>query len=72
MILSESDKTAVYASVAYDVIEGEMEGFDAVYEDFVVNLVGTFGLNTLRMYRLIESCGVLNGRQLYVLTKKES
>lgn len=51
----------------YELVKEEFEGFDAIYEDAVVHLIGTFGLNILRMHKLVESCGVVNGRQLYVL-----
>lgn len=55
----------------YELIEEEFKGFDAIYEDAIVKLVGTFGLNMLRMNKLVESCGVVNGRQLYALCRKE-
>lgn len=51
----------------YDVVKEECEGMDAIYEDYIVYLIGTFGLNMLRMHKLVESCGVINGKQLYVL-----
>ena len=38
---------------------------DAVYEDVIINLVGKRGLELLREFRLIESCGIINGRKLY-------
>lgn len=40
---------------------------DAVYEDAIVNLVGKRGLQLLREFKLIESCGIINGNKLYVL-----
>ena len=54
----------------YEIVEGELEGFDAIYEDYILNLVGSAGLNALRMHKYVETCGVVNGRQLYVLCKK--
>ena len=38
---------------------------DAVYEDVIINLVGKRGLELLREFRLIESCGIIDGRKLY-------
>ena len=40
---------------------------DAVYEDFIIDLCGMEGLMTLRESRLIELCGVLEGRRLYAI-----
>lgn len=55
--------------VLYDAVKEECEGMDAVYEDRIVQLVGTVGLNILKEHNYIEGCGVINGRQLYVLCK---
>lgn len=51
----------------YDLVKQEFEDFDVIYEDAIVHLIGTFGLNMLRMHKLVETCGVVDGRQLYVL-----
>lgn len=51
----------------YEIVETECEGFDAIYEDYIIRLVGEEGLRILREDRLVESCGVVNGRQLYAL-----
>jgi hypothetical protein len=42
---------------------------DAVYEDYIIELVGKFGLLLLRECKLLEPCGVIGGRQLYTLVK---
>lgn len=55
----------------YEIVESELEGFDAIYEDYILNLVGYAGLNALRMYKYIETCGIVGGRQLYVLCKNK-
>lgn len=55
------------ANQVYEVIKKECRGLDAIYEDYIVNLVGYEGLDILKEERLIETCGVVNGRQLYVL-----
>lgn len=51
----------------YEIVKAECEDFDAIYEDYIVRLVGQEGLTILRMHRLVESCGVVDGRQLYAL-----
>lgn len=53
----------------YEIVESELEGFDAIYEGYIINLVGYAGLNALRMHKYVETCGIVNGRQLYVLCK---
>lgn len=54
----------------YEIVEKECVGFDAIYEDFIERLVGVDGLRILKENRLVETCGVVNGRQLYVLIRK--
>lgn len=51
----------------YEVVKKECSDFDAVYEDYILELVGVDGLSILKENRLIETCGVVNGRQLYVV-----
>lgn len=54
----------------YEVVKKETFGFDAIYEDYIVELVGADGLDILKKNKLIETCGVINNRQLYVLCNK--
>ena len=56
-----------FADYIYKIVESELEGFDAIYEDYIINLVGFAGLNALRLHKYIESCGIVEGRQLYAL-----
>lgn len=51
----------------YRIMWAEFQGSDALYEDYIIHLIGVVGLNALRDNRLMETCGVVNGRQLYVL-----
>ncbi len=60
-----------YSDYVYDIIKGECEGMDAIYEDYIIQLVGEYGLKALQEYELVEGCGVLNGRRLYVLCDKK-
>ena len=55
----------------YEVILEEFAGLDAVYEDAIIELIGTYGLNLLIQHRLLESCGVINERQLYVINNAD-
>lgn len=51
----------------YEIVKTECRDFDAIYEDYLITLVGTEGLQTLRENRLVEPCGVVYGRRLYAL-----
>lgn len=59
-----------YADYIYEIVRLECEGMDSVYADFIEHLVGSCGLNILREFNMVESCGVINGRKLYVLCGK--
>ena len=60
-----------YVEMIYKLVKEEHEGLDAIYEDSILELVGKFGLYILKEHNLIEACGVVHGRQLYVLCGKE-
>lgn len=53
----------------YYYLEDRCEGLDSIYEDVILGLVGSYGLVVLKDAGLLETCGVINGRQLYVLCK---
>lgn len=55
----------------YEIIKEEFEGIDAIYEESIIHMVGVFGLDLLKKHRLLESCGVVNGRQLYTICEKK-
>lgn len=57
--------TDSYIGHIHCVLLVETADMDAVYEDYILKLVGTFGLKALQDCGLIESCGVVNGRKLY-------
>lgn len=59
-----------YADYVYNLLAIDSEGLDSIYEDYITHLVGLRGLNALLSNKLLESCGVINGRQLYVLIDK--
>ena len=55
----------------YDLIKEEFKGLDAVYDDAIIELIGIYGLNLLQKHKLVESCGVINGRQLFTICEKK-
>ena len=61
----------MYVDYVYDFVKNEANGLDAIYEDFIIQIVGLIGLQSLRENKLIESCGVVNGRALYALCEKK-
>lgn len=54
----------------YDTIKTECKGLCMIYEGCILELVGLRGLNMLKENNLLEDCGVVHGRQMYVLLKK--
>lgn len=59
-----------YVDHVYEIVRLETVELDSVYGDYIQRIVGTFGLNALLEADLLESCGIVNGRQLYVLCEK--
>lgn len=60
-----------YVDYVYDIVRLDCEDMDAIYADYIKQMVGVYGFNALWHEKLIESCGVVNGRQLYVLCEKK-
>lgn len=56
-----------YVDYVYDIVRLDCLEMDAIYADYIKQMVGVYGFNALLEHKLIESCGVVNGRQLYVL-----
>ena len=66
-IKEENDK--MFTEHVYNIVKAESEGLDSIYGDYIQHLVGIFGFNALLEAKLLESCGVVNGRQLYALVE---
>ena len=43
---------------------------DAIYKDYIIQMVGIYGFNALISERLIEGCGHVHERALYTLCDK--
>lgn len=65
-------KKQIYALTVYLMVmeEEEFADLEAIYEDALIHLVGVRGVKSLKENKLLESCGVVNGRQLYKLCNK--
>lgn len=61
----------LYVDYVYKIVENESRNWDALYQDFILEMVGAHGMDALLENKLLETCGVVNGRQLYVLLPKE-
>lgn len=59
-----------YADYVYEIIKNESRNLDAIYQDYILYMVGAMGMRALVENKLVESCGVVNGRLLYVLCDK--
>ena len=55
----------------YNTVKEVFNDMDAIYEDYLIYLVGFEGYYILLENRLLESCGVINGRKLYALCDKK-
>lgn len=62
--------TESYIDHIYSVVKLETTDMDAIYGDYIKQLVGVFGLNALISRNLVEMCGTVHGRPLYVLCGK--
>lgn len=60
-----------YVDYVYDIVRLECEGMDSIYKDYIIQMVGVYGFNALYKANLIEGCGVINGRRLFVLCEKK-
>jgi hypothetical protein len=59
-----------YVDYVYNIIKNESRNLDALYGDYIIYLVGAMGIDALLENKLLETCGVVDGRQLYVLCDK--
>ena len=60
-----------YVDYVYDIVKSDCEGMDSIYKDYIIKMVGVYGFNALYEANLIEGCGVINGRRLFVLCEKK-
>ncbi|MGN1216982.1 MAG: hypothetical protein ACI4TD_03290 [Phocaeicola sp.] len=51
----------------YEYVKNETKDLDAIYGDYIASIVGLDGLLILMEHGFIETCGMIDGRQLYIL-----
>lgn len=61
----------LYVDYVYDIVRLDCEGMDAIYGDYIKQMVGVYGLNALIEHKLVEGCGIVHGRRLYALCAKK-
>lgn len=61
----------LYVDYIYEIVKNESRNFDAIYQDYILELVGVMGMQALVENDLLEGCGSVNGLQLYVLCEKK-
>ena len=60
-----------YVDHVYEILRLDTLDMDSIYGDYIKRIIGTYGINALLEAGLLESCGVINGRRLYVLVDKK-
>lgn len=61
-----------YANICMLIVKSTVEKLDALYEDYIIKLVGIHGLGALKKHGLIEMCGMVNGRTLYAICENKT
>lgn len=61
-----------FVDYIHDILRLDCSDMDAVYGDHIKDMFGVYGLNALLVNKRIEGCGVINGRQLYVICDKKN
>lgn len=60
-----------YVDYVYNIVKNDTEGLNAIYKDYILQMVGVYGFNALFGDHLLEGCGSVNGRALYTLCEKK-
>lgn len=67
MVTEQHNPLTLKPEKLHEIILGSTRGMDAVYEDYVIKLIGREGFDILRNHKILESCGSVNGRRLYTV-----
>lgn len=60
-----------HVDVVYGIVKSETRGLDSVYEDYILTLVGSRGLNVLLINDLVVICGLVDERRLFTLVDRK-
>ena len=61
----------MYIDHLYNIIKEESEGFDTIYSDYIIHLIGMNGFWAMKSSGYLELCGSKDGRELYTLVEKK-
>jgi hypothetical protein len=56
-----------YAEYVCKKLQSEVQGLDAIYEDYIIRVIGEEGFELLREKKYLNTCGSIGGRNLYTL-----
>ena len=68
IVTEQRYKMKQFIDKVYEVVEVAGDKLDALYEDYIISLVGEEGFELLRSEGFLTTCGSINGRTLYVLS----
>lgn len=66
-----NDVEEAFIDYVYGVLLLDTMELDSVYKDYILRAVGMYGFNALYKAGLLESCGSINGRSLFVLVPRK-
>lgn len=67
-VTEEKESMVMDPEKLHEIIEGSCRGMDAIYEDYIIRLVTERGFDILRKNRMLQTCGSIDGRNLYTLS----
>lgn len=67
VISEQRYKMTQFMDKVYFAVARECQGMDAIYEDYIISLVGEEGFDILREEKVLTTCGSIDGRNLYTL-----
>ena len=60
-----------HVDYVYEIVKSDTQGFDAIYRDAIIQMVGVYRFNALYEAKLLEGCRSVNARELYVLLDRK-
>ena len=67
MVTEQHNPLTLKPEKLHEIMLGSTRGMDAIYENYVIELIGREGFDILRNHKILESCGSVNGRRLYTV-----
>ena len=67
LIKEQRYKMPEYTKYVRAKLKQETKGFEAIYEDYILDVIGEEGFELLRYAGFLNTCGSVGGRTLYTL-----